>query len=103
MSPISWDDLATRDEDPPLLQVGPFPWHVARQEGEDAPPEPAEMNCPVASEPSMVASEPAEPGRLTSSGPSTVAPKPIEIGRPAPSEPSVVPLESVGGSRFDSS
>ena len=74
-----WDDLAAGDEDPPSPQAGPFPWHVARQEGEDAPLELAESNRPAPS------------------GPSTAAPEPAEIGHPAPTEPSAVPLESAGG------
>jgi len=83
MSPISWDDLAARDKDSPSRQVGPFSWHVARQEGEDVPLELAEMNHPAVS------------------GPSTVALEPVELGRLALSRPSMVPLESVGGGHFD--
>ena len=79
MSPILWDDLATGDEDAPSLQAGPFTWHVARQEGEDAPPEPTKTKRP------------------TTSGPSTAAPEPAEIGCPAPSKPSAAPLGSARG------
>ena len=45
--------------------------------------------------------EPAEMNRPTASGPSMVALEPAEIGHPTPFEPSVVPLESAGGGRFD--
>ena len=103
MSPILWDDLATRDENPPLSQAKPFLRHATGQEGEDAPLEPAESKSPAPSGPSRTALEPIESGRLASSGPSTVAPEPAETGHPAPSEPSVAPLESAGGGHSDSS
>ena len=103
MSPIPWDDLATRDEDPPLPQAGPFLRHATGQEGEDASLEPAESKCPALSRPSTEASELAESGCLSSSGPLMVALELAEIGHRAPSERSAVPPESSGGGRSDSS
>ena len=38
--PIPWDDLAARDEDPPLPQAGSFPWHVVSWREQTAPPRP---------------------------------------------------------------
>ena len=88
MLPILWDELAIGHEHLPSSQVGPFPSHVARQEGEGRPSEPVETNHPTAFGPSMVASEPVEPGHLTSFGPLTVALESAGVAiliRPSPS------------------
>ena len=68
-SPIPWDDLAGRDEDPPLPQAGPFVWHLLEQEGEDTPPKTVGASRPAPSGPSTVPPEPRGAYDFTTSEP----------------------------------